>query len=53
MYADFKKKRHSQWLPREQILFIIIKKEMKKFFVLEKNEYTQQNYDKVFQTVRC
>ena len=48
MYNDFKKKRHDYWLPREEVLFIIIKKELKKFFLLAGKEYTELNYDAVF-----
>jgi len=41
------------WLPRDEVLYIIVKKEAKRHFNLENaSKYTEENYKKVIEIVK-
>ena len=43
----------TEWLPKDQVLYIIIKREIRKFFEEGKgNAYSEENYRKLIKQIR-
>lgn len=54
MYNFLKGQRQKLWLPKDEVLYIIIKKEVKRFFSAESGtQYSEQNYRKLLDVVKC
>lgn len=54
MYNFLKTQREKLWIPKDEVLYIIIKKEVKRFFAPESGtQYSEQNYRKLLDVVKC